>query len=101
MNKALTVDNASRCIFIDETGLEVGLCRDYGWALKGEECIVETPTYKSDGLKVSVMGAIHKDYGMMHYEARVAYPKRQLTEKQRRVRSNLLASMTKEEKLRF
>lgn len=54
----------SRLIFIDETGCNVQLTREYGWSICGERVIDRRPG--SRGRNLTVVGAIREDRVLCH-----------------------------------
>ena len=58
-----TVD-FSQLIFIDETGCNVKLTPEYGWAIRGERLVDRRPACR--GKNLSVVGAIREDRVLCH-----------------------------------
>jgi len=54
--EAVTFVSAEDMVFVDETGVNTGMSRQYGWALKGERLIAPSPVCR--GQNTSVIGAM-------------------------------------------
>ena len=54
----------SQLVFIDETGCNVKLAPEYGWAIRGERLVDRRPACR--GKNLSVVGAIRQDRVLCH-----------------------------------